>query len=229
MATASAHSSNLQQIDSIALASLCAEDLTDSDLWAEFLRRFAARIKFFIKGTLRQSSSQAAQLLLQDAQESDLLQSVIIRLMDNDGAALRRFSGTTEGDLLAYLAVVARSVVRDSLRRDSADKRMNPWAGRETLKLTSHDIHRAERQMDRELLAKELEQLSMQMIEDHSGDPVRDRLIFQLYFVDGLSTSQIAECKGIGLSKSAIEKAISLLRNRVRHAAGAADPAVSRG
>jgi DNA-directed RNA polymerase specialized sigma subunit len=63
----------------------------------------------------------------------------------------------------------------------------------------------------------------MEMIDHHSGEySDRDRLIFQLYFYDGLSIAQIAKCEGIELSKTGIEKALDKLKGRVRRAAGGA-------
>ena len=111
------------QISSVVLLSLCARDREDSILWAELLRRTAPRIKQFIRGTLRQSSTGTAFSHPVELQESDLFQSAIVKLVENDCAAMRRFSGTTDEELMAYLAVITRSVVRDCLRRQRARKR----------------------------------------------------------------------------------------------------------
>jgi DNA-directed RNA polymerase specialized sigma subunit len=72
--------------------------------------------------------------------------------------------------------------------------------------------------VEREILAHEVEQLSLQAIQDGSGEPDRDRLIFQLYYFDGLSTGQIAACKGVGLSKTGVEKILNRLKNKVQRA-----------
>lgn len=219
---------DLRQLDSTALSSLCANDPENSDLWSEFLRRFTPKIRFFIRGTLRQSMSGIAHVsdsavYLEAAQEIDLFQNTILRLVENNCAALRRFSGTTEAELLAYFAVIARSTVRDYFRRQRARKRLS-WpavaASKDVERLEKCDPHRyqSENSMERKILARELEQLSLQTIRNNSGEPERDQLIFQLYFFDGLSTAQIAACKGIGLSKTGIEKTLNRLKDRVRSA-----------
>src|SRR5436190_773537 len=102
----------LNGVDSLELWSRCARDTTSTALWTEFLRRFTPRINLFIKTTLRQSlpSSQwksSASTISGGAQASDLVQMTIIRLVQNDCAAMKRFSGSSDADLIAYLAVVA--------------------------------------------------------------------------------------------------------------------------
>ena len=163
----------------------------------------------------------------QTSQEADLFQSTILKLVENRCAVLRRFSGKAEDELMAYLAVIARSVVRDHFRRLRAQKR-GPWPASSVSSEESEQVgqpgaipHAWQNPMEREILVRELEQVSMETIRIHSGDPDRDRLIFQLYFKDGLSTAQIAACEGVGLSKTGIEKTLNRLKDRVRTAVGA--------
>jgi RNA polymerase sigma factor (sigma-70 family) len=221
---------DLTSIDSVVLVALCAARQEDSELWSEFLRRFTPKIKAFIRATLRHALGASADLggpaaSLDTNHESDLLQNTILRLVQNRCAALKRFSGRTESELLAYLAVIARSAVRDFNRRRSARRRFH-WLGRvpsgyaETGETPEYVREATVRDpVEREILAHEVEQLSLQTIQNNSGEPDRDKLIFQLYFFDGLSTSQIAACKGVGLSKTGVEKILNRLKDRVRSAA----------
>ncbi len=221
-----------RQLDSVKLVSLCARNLDNHDLWTEFLRRFTGKIKLFIRGTLRRSLSgdypAAEPVLPSGATEKDLFQNVIVRLVDNGCAALKRFSGSTEEELLAYFAVIARSSVRDSLRRQRALKRPR-WLDSVTPEAQRWAEARAAERADarfpveRGILARELEQLSLQVIKRLSGEYCdRDRLIFQLYFYDGLSAAQISKCEGISLSRTGVEKALDRLKDRVRSAAAEA-------
>jgi RNA polymerase sigma factor (sigma-70 family) len=225
MADVSSETVELRKIDSITLTSLCAHRLQDAELWSEFLRRFTPKLKAFIEATLRQSGLMPAS---SDSSHgsSDLLQNICIRLIQNHGEALKRFSGTRESELLTYLAVIARSVVRDAIRYQSAKRRFR-WRN----SAFSANNQRGENSdfvfepvvndpIDRKVLAGEIEQLSLQAIRDHSNEPARDRLIFQLYFVDGLSTAQIASCEGIALSKTGVEKTLDRLKNKVRNTIG---------
>jgi|WetSurMetagenome_2_1015567.scaffolds.fasta_scaffold03221_2 RNA polymerase sigma factor (sigma-70 family) len=215
---------SLPQIDSVELLSLCAQDRENSSLWAEFMRRYAPKIKLFIRGTLRQDGDAGARSLNSSAttHEMDLFQNTILRLVENNCAALRRFSGTKESELLAYLAVIARSTVRDFMRRQRAKKRFS-WpveadaADRQWVKTPNFSQEpSSESATERRILAQELERLSLKAIENNSGDPLRDKLIFQLYFYDDLSAAQIAACSGVGLSKAGVEKTLSTLKDRVR-------------
>ncbi len=224
----------VRHLDAVKLVSLCARDSGDHDLWAEFLRRFAGKIKLFIRGTLRRSLGSdipsSEPVLYSGATETDLFQNVILRLVDNHCAALKRFTGTTEEELLAYFAVIARSSVRDSLRRQRALKRprwqdsVTPEAQR-WAELRVAEGANARSPIERAILARELEQLTLQVIRSHSGEDCdRDRLIFRLYFYDGLSAAQISRCAGIDLSRTGVEKALDRLKDRVRSAAAEVHP-----
>jgi RNA polymerase sigma factor (sigma-70 family) len=213
------------QISSVVLLSLCARDREDSILWAELLRRTAPRIKQFIRGTLRQSSTGTAFSHPVELQESDLFQSAIMKLVENDCAAMRRFSGTTDEELMAYLAVITRSVVRDCLRRQRARKRPSIRISIEPLQPEGIHPPGARLRIDpssaeRGLLAREIRDLSersLSSLEGESSD--RDRLIFELYFFHDLSLNQVAQCRGINLSKAGVEKVICRLTERLRAAA----------
>lgn len=216
-------SSNVRELDSLSLVSLCADDTQNAALWSEFVRRFAPKIKQFINGTLRQSigSLSEAPFLMGGVQENDLFQNTILRLVENDCAALKRFSGTSESDLLAYLAVISRSAVRDSLRRQRALKRplsVVPTRQSETSGTPSLPDSAAETpHAERILLAREVVQLSERMIRSLSGESSgRDWLVFKLHYYDDMPASQIAQCKGIDLSKAGVEKVLNRLKERVR-------------
>src|SRR5262245_59802722 len=218
-------------IETVELVSLCAKDTGNSVLWSELLRRITPKIKTFIRGTLRLHTGGSfgvsdAPLLSGGFQESDLFQNTIVRLVQNDCAVMRRFSGITEEEFMAYLAVITRSVVSDFLRRQRALKlpishtKISLASLSESRTDLSYIISK-HASMSRELLAREVADLSMRMISDSSGESsARDQLIFQLYFTYGLSTTQIAQCKGVELSKPGVEKVLNRLKDRLRNVAG---------
>jgi RNA polymerase sigma factor (sigma-70 family) len=215
-----------QALHPVALFSLCAHGEERSAAWTEFLRRYETRIRYFIRGTLRQAGADKRGAL-GGVQEGDLFQNTVLRLVENDYAAIKRFSGTREDELLAYLAVISRSVVRDHLRRHRAFKRRG-----ETEELsgpvgsrTALDGAVEHPTLERQLLARELMSLSQDTITRRSGDSSsRDRLVFQLHFLHDLSFAQIAECKGINLSKAGVEKLVNRLVNRIRTLASTTAP-----
>ena len=208
-------------LDPIELFRLCAADRENSDAWCEFLRRYGAKLRYFIHGTLRQAFGYSAHQ--HDAtggiQESDLFQNAILRLVENDCAAMKRFSGASENDLLAYLAVICRSSVLDTLRRNSALKRRHTTPESDESVLASAASRRFTDglEFEREILLGEIVSLTQNTIQSHSGNVSgRDRLVFKLHFFDGLSYSQIAQCKGINLSKAGVEKLLKRLLGRVQ-------------
>ncbi len=213
-------SADLCELDSLRLIALCASDTQSAAHWSEFVRRFGPKLRLFIRGTLWQSAGGAgaqASLFVGGVQENDLFQNTIIRLVENDCAALKRFSGKSEADFLAYLAVISRSVVRDYMRRHCAKKR--PLA---LIPSPHGDVHEKTtpaglQQVEKSVLAREIVGLSRRTIHSLSGESSeRDWLIFQLYYYDGLSTHQIAQCKTIDLSKAGVEKVLHRLKERVR-------------
>jgi DNA-directed RNA polymerase specialized sigma24 family protein len=207
------------------LISICARDRHNSSVWGEFLRRYGAKIRHFIRGTLQ----VPIQGLPGGLEESDLFQGVILRLVEHECAALLRFSGTTEEEWLAYLAVISRSVVRDALRRDNRQKRggekvirMPRTADRETA--DRHHAGANHPAAEREVLAREIRGLCEREIHsDESAPSARNLLIFRLYFDHDLTLSQIASCRGVNLSKAGVDKVINRLKERVRSVAAAGE------
>ena len=213
-----------ESIDPIELFSFCAQDTANSDLWTEFLRRYTSKIKLFIRSCLSSSWGADSRMSIGEIHESDLFQNVIVRLVKNDCAAMKQFSGEREDDLLAYLAVITRSVVRDCQRSQWALKRASDRADKQDL-LTAQlqslgstgfsDV----RAIERRLLAREVVELSERTLKFLPGPhSARDRLIFELYFHHNLSTEQITRCKGISLSKAGVEKVLNRLKERIRTA-----------
>ncbi len=211
--------------DPVELFLLCAADRENAALWSEFLGRYACKIKYFIRGTLRRNfgaePEPGADTVRGGIQESDLLQNTILRLVENDCAAMKRFSGATEGELLAYLAVISRSVVMDAMRRHRTFSRdvaapVVPPGDHPVDGFDAREI--ADRSdLEREFLGRELASLTQRTLKNLSGPAFsRDRLVVDLYFSHGLSFQQIAQCKGINLSKGGVEKVLNRLVTRVR-------------
>lgn len=212
----------MRSLEPIELFHICASDTQNSEAWSEFLRRYSVKLKYFISGTLRQltgSSFACAPVLSGGIQESDLFQNAILRLVANECAAMKRFSGADEGDLLAYLAVICRSAVMDTLRQLNAAKRGKNRESTQYVEAASFSQpHRLDHDgFEREILIRELVSLTQNTIESNSGQTSnRDLLVFDLHFFHGLSFHQISQCKSIDLSKAGVEKLIKRLMARVQ-------------
>jgi RNA polymerase sigma factor (sigma-70 family) len=210
-------------LDPIRLFEICASDRENSEAWAEFLRRYTAKLQYFIRGTLRQtqgySTYQQDSIPSGGMQESDLVQNAIIRLVEHDCAAMKRFSGTTEQELFTYLAVICRSSVLDVMRRHHAHKRRPVTINRDESLMDSRCTHRLINHsgFERDILARELMFLTQHTLKSQSGHVSnRDQLVFELHFFDGLSCGQIAQCRGVNLSKSGVEKLLKRLVSQIQ-------------
>lgn len=205
----------------------CARDRHNAAAWSEFMRRYGPRIQQFIRGTLRAAigglpHSASSEALLGGMQENDLFQTAVLRLVQNDCAVMKRFSGTTEDEWIAYLAVITRSVVRDSMRVQRRFKRAGgvevtviPW--KTDRRLTANQGSLRHPATDRSLLAKEIRALSERILSDRASETaIRDRLIFRLYFDHDLTPFQISRCQGVNLTKTGVEKVIHRIRDHIR-------------
>src|SRR6476646_2314175 len=97
----------------------CGEKLTDRALWTQFQERFQGLIFLYLMRALRLGRIQddVADLV------PDLAQEVYMKLVQHDGRVLRGFRGTTEFSVMAFLASVSSSVVRDHVRSLNSEKR----------------------------------------------------------------------------------------------------------
>src|SRR5215467_15286545 len=97
----------------------CGERLTDRELWRQFQERFQGLIFTYVMRSLRLRHVQddVADIV------PDLAQEVYLRLVQNEGRALRLFKGTTEFSVRAFLARISASVVQDYQRYIASAKR----------------------------------------------------------------------------------------------------------
>src|SRR5437867_5930294 len=87
---------DVHAVGTVELFARCAQHTDDSALWSEFMRRYAPRIKGFIRRTLRQSLAADSSLALGGFHESDLFQSTVVRLVEDGCVLMKRFSGSSE-------------------------------------------------------------------------------------------------------------------------------------
>jgi len=212
---------DLRQVSTAELLGICLADPENNAGWSELMRRILPKLRIFIRGTLRHVMKRPVALssIMPGAlQASDLLQDTVLRLLESNCALLRRFAGRTEDDLLNYLAAVSRSTVLGCLRRQSAAKRVAggvPNKGRPPLMRlypgSGEGLCCAT--AERQILARELIGLAERAL---AGFSARDRLVFRLYFLEGLSAAQIARCRGIGLSPAGVKKVLAGIKSRIR-------------
>jgi RNA polymerase sigma factor (sigma-70 family) len=213
-------------MDCAHLISACAGDTGGGIIWREFLKRYSSKTKQFIRRAcfLWLPEMGSSSVCLPGAiQQSDLFQIVITRLVENECAVMKAFSGTTEDEWLAYLAAIASSVVCASLRRQGRLKRRGRATASlscfaESWRLAQQQKRNRHREIEQSILAREVRTLCERMIRNLAGKyTTRNMLIFRLYSLHDLSFSQIAACKGVNLSKSGVEDVITRLKHHVQN------------
>lgn len=196
--------------------------------WSEFLGRFQQRLRLTVYRSVREETERNRFLdsgPLQQAVE-DLLQEVFVRLLEREREALRRFSGRNENSIYTYLNAIAINLVRDHFKRLRALKKPpaskplpqglseNPETGSELAEALSSQ----EPSPERLSVSRDLKHKMMQVVSDSAprDATARDRLIFRLYFIEGLTMDEVARIESVGLSASGVEKCVQRIRAAVR-------------
>jgi len=188
---------------------LCVAHREDEALWCELLGRIIPKIRGFIRATFHRVHFRPGDRSVAACRQ-DLIQGVIVRLLSKECAILKRFSGNTEDELSAYLAVICRSVVLDALRRETCYKRH--------LRVVRDGVRRPPAPSAENLLMiREGIELAERALEEEPGRcAIRDKLILRLHFLHGLSAAQISRIPAFGLSKDGVQKVLDRAKKRGR-------------
>src|SRR5262245_28564959 len=195
----------------------CGEKLTDRDLWRHFQERFQGLIFMYVMRTLR------LRHIRDDVTDvvPDLAQDVYLRLVQHDGRVLRSFKGTTEFSVRAFLARISSSVVQDYQRHIASDKRsaqvipIDYATAAELARRKSVDAP----EFDSTQLSSILSWIDMERVVAGELDQKKARrnaLIFQLHYINGFESGEIARFPGFELSKSGVQAVLARLRKRIQ-------------
>ena len=195
----------------------CGEKLTDRELWRQFQEQFQGLIFTYVMRSLRLRSVQddVAGIV------PDLAQEVYLRLVQNEGRALRLFKGTSEFSVRAFLARISASVVHDYQRHTLRDKRgaqVIPIDGVAAAELNRKKSTEAP-EFDSSQLSAILAWIDMERVV--GGDPDRknarrNALIFQLHYIAGFKSGEIAGFPGFGLTEAGVQTILARLRKRIQ-------------
>ena len=205
--------------DGVAASDLvreCGEKLTDPELWPRFQARFQGLIFTYIMRSLR------LRFIREDVEDivPDLAQEVYLKLLQNDGRILRSFKGTTEFSVRAFLTTISASVVLDYQRRTMSNKR--------SAQIIPIDSARIELERKKTVDTQDLGPSQFDSILSWidiervvQGDPdqknaQRNALIFQLHYINGLESGEIARFPGFGLTDSGVQAILARLRKKIQ-------------
>lgn len=182
----------------------------DDDAWQEFVSRFHRPISLSVLRTARQWSDVPRQVV------DDLIQETYVKLCAEKCGPLLEFAKQHPEAVAGYIKTVAANVVRDHFKSLHSQKR---GAGQVPEPLEESDRKGcavgsiAGSQSDFRILLAQIDQF---LTTATAPDRERDRLIFWLYYRQGLSAKAIAALPHVGLSAKGVESAILRLNRFVR-------------
>jgi RNA polymerase sigma factor (sigma-70 family) len=202
----------------------------EDGVWGEFLSRFQGRIRLVVLRSFQTEAERNPGLDTGSLHESvlDLSQEVFLKLLESNRRALTRFRGKSEHSLHTYLHIIAVNLVRDHFKKLRAQK--TPRASASISSLVQQELESDGPSYDQALVSDgpgPERFVASQELRDRMGAAIdraspqastgpRDRLIFRLYFVEGLTVGEIGAIPSIGLTESGIEKCIRRMREALR-------------
>lgn len=180
-------------------------------IWQEFIRRFQPVIAAAVLRTASRFCKPTRQTL------DDLVQETFLKLCDDDCRLLRTFESRHPDAIFGFLKVVAGNVANDHFKSALAEKR---GAGvTEAVPDTAAlfpvvPAASASNSMERRILLRQIDDALSVVAAGEDLD--RNRLIFWLYYRDGLSASAIASLPSIALTTKGVESILLRLTRMIR-------------
>lgn len=199
---------------------LCAES-PDAEVWQEFIARVGKPIGLTI---IRTASlwGEASRALVED-----LCQVTYTKLWEDRCRLLRDFAVQHPDAILGYLKKIAANAAHDYLKHGHSQT-----SGGDQLHLSVSDVDPeagsemdgSPQRIDFGVFLKEVDQHLLHCSVQSEHD--RDRMVFWLYFRQGMSSKEIASIRNIALTEKGVSSVIERLKRciRTRVAGTAWDP-----
>jgi RNA polymerase sigma-70 factor (ECF subfamily) len=192
------------------VVSLCAGPC-DDQAWQEFVSRVGRPISLAIMRTASLWGEPSRPLV------EDLIQVTYLKLWEDDCRLLRDFALQHPEAILGYLKKTAANATHDYFKHgysqsSGGDKPhvstsdVDPEAGKE--------VHGSQEKIAFGVFLNEIDEHLKRCLT--GADQGRDRLIFWLYFRQGMSTKEIASLPSIGLSAKGVGSVIERLKHCIR-------------
>ena len=206
-ATRSTRYSSLSLKDVVGL---CAGPC-DQEAWEEFVARVGTPLSNVISRTASMWGKTSRALV------EDLIQVTYLKLWEGGRNLLHEFALQQPEAILGYLKRTAANATHDYFKHRHAQSSggaavhvsttdIEPEAGQE--------VHGSEEKIALEIFLKEIDEHFDNCLA--GPDKERDRMIFWLYFRQGLSSKEISELPGIGLGTKGVGSVIERLKRSVR-------------
>jgi RNA polymerase sigma-70 factor (ECF subfamily) len=188
----------------------CAES-NDGAAWEEFVARFHRPISLSVVRTAHQWCDVPQHVV------DDLVQETYLKLCADRCRLLLGFAVQHPEAISGYIKMIASNVVHDHFKARHSQKR---GAGRAQESLAETDPTAgcgtlgSPEAIERQILLKQIDQCLGTFAA--GVDQERDRLIFWLYYQQGMSAKTIAALPTVGLTAKGVESAILRLTRLVR-------------
>lgn len=201
------------------LAKACAGS-ADAAEWEEFLRR-CVPIASLVAGRVSRMWMGRATPSVVD----DIVQEVFLKLCEQHRRILREFSPRGEDSFFGLLRTVSASVANDYFRRQHSAKRGGKVVTVELDEYTSAVVPGSD---DPEGVQKAvlLAELDRKLRSAPSVIAERDRAIFWLYYLQGLTAEEIAGLPATQLSAKGVESALRRVTTWLRKELEQQSPAI---
>jgi RNA polymerase sigma-70 factor (ECF subfamily) len=184
------------------LARACAHS-ADASEWEEFLR-LATPLASLVAVRVCRLWTGASPPALVD----DIVQEIFLRLCEQERRILRDFEPRGEDSFFGLLRIVSASVANDYFRRISSVKRGGKAVTTsfdDEVPPSDGDGSREAARISRSALLAELDR-KLGSAPEIIGK--RDRAIYWLYYLQGLTAEEIARVPGSGLTAKGVESAL---------------------
>lgn len=219
-----------KRLPNLDLIQYLVQAAPDDPLWSEFLVRFRPRVRLAVLRCFQTESQRSPSVEAGPAVEviDELTQEVFVRLLDGQRRALSRFQGRTDQSAYTYVSAIAVNLVRDHFKTLRALKTPRTGAPLTTpvQPAASEDgpsyaqsIVSGGSGPERFVASSELRDEIRAVVDELSprgATNARDRLIFQLFFIEGLTVGEIAANRSIRLTASGVEKCIRRIRDALK-------------
>jgi len=192
------------------LVRACAES-HDNAAWDEFVSRFHRAISISVIRIAYQWGYPPQQVV------DDLVQETYLKLFANRCRLLHEFAVQHPEAILGYVKTIAVNVAHDCFKARQTQKRGAGDAGQslEGIEPKAHgDSLGGPDAIEREVLLKQINGCLESCSE--GPDQERDRMIFWLYYQQGMSAKSISVLPTVGLTAKGVESAIFRLTRLVR-------------
>jgi RNA polymerase sigma-70 factor (ECF subfamily) len=192
------------------LVCLCAGS-RDDDVWKEFVSRVGKPIGLTIMRTASRGHKPSPSLV------EDLVQTTYLKLWEGRCRHLRDFAIQHPEAILGYIKKTAANVTLDYFRHIDG---LTSGGGQPHVSTIDIDpeagqqVHGSQQRIAFEVLLNEIDEHLKHCLRE--PDQERDRMIFWLYFRQGMSCKEIASLPTIGLGGKGVGSVIERLKHCLR-------------